>query len=108
MLEALKQDVQGDIYTKSYRSVRSVHVSRDSSSINQSTCVGPRVSPQLLLLSEAAENQRSLHSNREGSMGEMSLDWGFSSAGGAAMDEEDEVLASNEGSEEVTHVLSVL
>lgn len=33
-------------------------------------------------------------------MGDMSLDWDFSSAGGAAMDEE-EVLASNEGSEEV-------
>lgn len=34
----------------------------------------------------------------------MSLDWGFSSAGSASMDEEDEVLASNEGSEEVPNV----
>lgn len=38
----------------------------------------------------------------------MSLDWDFSSAGGAAMDEDDEVLASNEGSEEVLYVLSAL
>lgn len=37
-------------------------------------------------------------------MGDMSLDWGFSSAGGSAMDEEDEVLASNEGSEEVQSI----
>lgn len=40
-------------------------------------------------------------------MGDMSLDWGFSSAGGAAV-EEDEVLASNEGSAEVPYVPSEL
>lgn len=34
-------------------------------------------------------------------MGEMDLDWEFSSEGGGAMEGEDEVFASNDGSEEV-------
>eukprot|EP00752_Nemacystus_decipiens_P009246 g8259.t1 len=41
-------------------------------------------------------------------MGEMSIDGGFSSARGAAMDEEDEILASNEGSEEDRHFDSIV
>lgn len=36
------------------------------------------------------------------SMGELDLDWDISSAGGGDMEEEEEVFASNEGSEEVS------
>eukprot|EP00903_Cladosiphon_okamuranus_P016219 g14966.t1 len=41
-------------------------------------------------------------------MGDMSLEWDFSSAGDATMDEDDEVLASNEGSKEDRYFDSVV
>lgn len=98
--------------TKSCRSVRSAHVSVLLFSANQLISVGTAVSPELFhseaLLKNGHTHSFASPSHREESMGEMSLDWGFPGAGGAGMDEEDEVLASNEGSEEVTHVLSAL